>query len=125
MLRLYDVTTKRKAQAYKHCQRPWLAYYAGHPHTRRPVIVEDQLSAMRLWQLNINAIALLGTALTQPKYEEIRAHWKIGAFDLALDRDAFHQAVKFANRYAGVRPLPIPKDIKDMDDAEIYKWLRG
>jgi DNA primase len=89
------------------------------------VIVEDQLSALRASDY-MNAVALMGTNLTEEVLRTIIDTPTYSGVFLALDRDAFPTAIKIAHR---VRPrlkmkvIKLPKDLKDMDESELTETL--
>jgi len=86
------------------------------------VIVEDVLSATRLVDNGVPAVALLGTNLSS----EAAAHLiTLGykQWDVALDDDAIKKAAKIARKYsalAGINILTWPSklDVKDMTETE-------
>jgi len=96
--------------------------YGPHPNDT-VVIVEDQISALRLWQMNYKAVALLGTHLNMARVriiQRLRARRTV----FALDPDATDKAFEFARKWGlalpSVRVALLEKDIKDMgDDTEI------
>lgn len=88
------------------------------------VIVEDQLSAIRLSKY-VTAIALLGTNLNSSRVHEILSA-KARDYYLWLDGDAFNLAVKYALRFKGEIKFNITKltkDIKDLDEEELKQLL--
>ena len=122
MLRYFDGTLP-KAVSYKATDQPWQAWHVpgavDDGHTC--VIVEDQLSAMRCWQLGYAAVALLGVNLNSDKAAELQQYasrWK-----LALDADAFSKALGYAKKYSWLQPVRLEKDLKDCSDAEILERL--
>lgn len=94
-------------------------------HSDELVIVEDQLSALRASDY-MNAVALMGTNLTEDILRTIIETPTYKAVFLALDRDAFPTAIKIAHR---VRPrlkmkvIKLPKDLKDMDETTLVDTL--
>jgi len=122
MLRYFD-GTQPKAVSYKATDQPWQAWHipieADDGHTC--VIVEDQLSAMRCWQLGYVAVALLGVNLNSDKAAELQQHSQL--WKLALDADAFSKALGYAKKYSWLRPVRLEKDLKDSSDAEILERL--
>jgi len=113
----------RKADSFKHDEsQPWQSWYlADYP--RALVIVEDQLSAMRCWQLGYDAVALLGVALTQDRAAEIERNRRSRVL-LALDADAFGTAMQQLRRYPWIsRAVLLRDDLKDVSDEEIEKRL--
>lgn len=117
----------KQVRAYKQTARPWLDYWLID-QSRPMVIVEDSISAARLYQCDFNAVALQGTRLTPEAVAEIRAV-KASAYYIALDRDATDKAMAYAKRYSYIfQPLHLTclsRDIKDMrTDAEIKALFR-
>jgi hypothetical protein len=119
-----------KSVSYKTLEHPWQCWYnqRGSEHI---IIVEDQLSAARLWQLGHTAVALLGTGMAKDKAEEIaqtaKEHPRV-TIKLALDHDAFAQACKLSRRYASLMtmlPVLLNKDIKDTTDDDIRERVFG
>lgn len=112
-----------KAISYKLGHGTWQAIYL-HPEAQDlVVVVEDQISAMRLWQLGYSAVSLLGTSLSPDKLKDIQS---AGAMQIlvALDADAFSQSIDMVMRYhANLRPVILWRDIKDSTDAEIRAAL--
>lgn len=100
-----------------------MAWYRNHGSDKL-IIVEDQLSAIRAADF-MNAVALLGVNINDDRAYEI----KKGGFKevfIALDNDAFgltlSYSVKFRS-YLNLVPLKLHKDIKDMNDDELVKWM--
>lgn len=124
MVRYFD-GRKPKARAYKNTDDVFMAWYP-HSSARTLVIVEDQLSAMRVFQIGMAAVALLGTTLSEEKADEIGQLAKFNRTRhvlLALDRDAHSVAVKYARQYRGqingLKVAMLNEDLKDVSDKEI------
>jgi DNA primase len=105
---------------------PWLAWYTS-PIIGKNVIVEDQLSAIRLVSTTGGrAIALLGTDLNQEKVSEIAKHCK--EVTLALDKDATAKAFKLAslwgNAFEKFTVVRLEQDIKDMPPYAVHQMFR-
>lgn len=115
-----------KADAYKTADEPWIAWYrqrSGVP--RGTVIVEDQLSAMRCWQIGYDSIALLGYEMSMDKAAEI-VRYAVTPRKLALDADAFSEACHMAKRYSWIDSVVmLQADIKDITNQEIETRLNG
>lgn len=121
--RRYDGRTP-KALTYREAPGPLQCWYIRH-RDAPTVVVEDPPSALRLWQHGRNAVALLGTALTGEKAQEIQ-NYTSGPIYLALDRDAFGKAIKYRKRYGEPWvPKLILRDVKDMTDGELREAFRG
>lgn len=91
--------------------------------TKGVMLVEDQMSAIKLASEGISAAALLGTTLSQDKIMELQRHTNTIA--LALDKDATSLAFKLARKWQHAflqfKVVILEKDIKDMP----RKDLRG
>lgn len=120
-LRYYD-GTRPKVITYKATDLPFQAWYMSDPEAPL-IIVEDSVSALRLWQLNINAVALLGTNLNTDKAVEIVSQ-DFKDVRIALDRDAFGRAVHYSRKYSWLSPILLEADIKDMQDDDIRTKIR-
>lgn len=115
-----------KAVTYKTTDQPFQAWYLPEC-CKQVVVVEDQLSALRCWQLGYGAVALLGTNLNRAKFDEIQAvAQRIGATPLlALDRDAFTVALRYAKKYGRLSVVLLERDLKDCDNGEIMARLQA
>jgi hypothetical protein len=97
----------------------------GQPRVPIVVAVEDVFSAMRLAQAGIPAVSLLGTSLSSAKAAELRRFGPTGgAIVLALDADAYGQAVNQAIRYS-VEVRRLATDIKDMTQEQLTTWTNS
>lgn len=108
-----------------HTEACAVAWYARTGDTRHLIIVEDQVSAMRLWQRGVSAVALLGTHLNEEMVSEIRKT-KFKSVVIALDNDAIAKSVQFVIKFRSYLPmllLPISKDIKDQTERELTTTL--
>ncbi len=116
-------TTPKRCYTYKATAQPWLDWWTGHLE-RPTVVVEDTLSACRLYGLGYNAVALLGTSITVEQAKEIAAYSE-GEVFLALDRDAHAKSINLARRHSHIvqmLPVCLTEDIKNMDsDLDIHK----
>ena len=120
------VGNNKRAAAYKQTPETWQSWYM-RKNAEYTVIVEDQISAMRIWQLGWTAVALLGTNLSADKLKEIK-QFASGQVLLVLDKDAFSLACKYTQRNYSLLPMKailLGRDIKDIDDAEIIERLTG
>lgn len=100
--------------------------YASNPYTKKPLLlVEDQFSALRA-SSHINAVALLGTNLSEPKINDIRKV-EPSKVILALDRDAVSKTTEYYKKYAALFPqfqiLLLDKDLKDLNSKELLAKL--
>lgn len=100
------------------------------------ILVEDQLSALRLMSYfdtydrdaEVAVCALLGTGLNQERIAEIQRVASVHAtVVIALDNDAtgqaFAHARKWGHAFAHTRVMVLSKDIKDMTNREIEDLL--
>lgn len=89
-------------------------------------MVEDQFSAMRLWQEGLSAVALLGTHINHERAVEISS--VSSDVFLALDKDATAKSIGYAAqfRYAfNAKVVALSKDIKDMGQEELKEFLNN
>jgi hypothetical protein len=110
-----------KAVAYQ-LGEPWSCFYLTRSAQERVVIVEDQLSALRVWQLGVSAVALIGVALSEDK---LRAVGKLNTkrITLALDADATRKALKYARLFSQLEVVRLWRDFKDSKDKDIATCL--
>jgi hypothetical protein len=91
------------------------------------VIVEDQISAIKLSAYGCNSVALLGTHLNMPKAREIQRVAK--RITIALDADATNKAFKMAKDYGlafeKVKVVLMEQDVKDTPANEFYELFGG
>lgn len=103
-----------------------LAWYKYLRTSNTLVLVEDQVSAMRLAPY-VHAVALLGTHISEAKAEEIK-EGKYKNIVLSLDPDAVGNAIKlqlyWRNKLPNMCVVGIPTDVKDMDKDEFNSYLR-
>lgn len=83
------------------------------------VCVEDVFSAMRLAQVGIPAVSLLGISLSPTKVAELRQY--AGTIVVALDEDAYGRAIDYGLRYM-VTVRRLDTDIKDMTTEQLDLW---
>jgi hypothetical protein len=88
-------------------------------------LVEDCLSALKLWQSGVSSIALLGTKLDDSTALEIAKSYRKVVF--CLDNDATVKAVELSRKYNllfdKVSILVPPADPKDMAPEELENLL--
>jgi len=112
-------TDPKRCFTHKVTAQPFLDWWKSPGKT---VIVEDCLSACRLSQLGYQAVALLGTNMSNEDAQQI-ADFSTQEVYLALDRDAFEKSLKIAQRHRHVlqmKPICLDADIKNMKlDADI------
>ncbi len=90
-------------------------------------VVEDQFSAMRLWQESCVAVALLGTHLNHERAIEISSV-NPDRVIIALDKDATAKAVGYAQqfRYAlNLQVVALSQDIKDLDEESLKELIKN
>ena len=104
-----------------------MAWYRFLRKTDTLVLVEDQVSAIKLAPY-VDAVALLGTHLSEAKADEIKAQGYKQIF-LSLDRDAVQEAIKLQIKWRTKIPnlyvLGIGQDIKDMPAKEFESYLES
>lgn len=118
-----------KALTYKErTEEPWQAWYGKGEVI---VIVEDQLSAMKVGQAGGVGVALLGTSLNYSMVKEIAdmTFEEIPTF-IALDRGTMPLMLKYKNKYDSLfrQPLVVwklEKDLKYESDESIKEALFG
>lgn len=103
-----------------------IAWFRATQYGRSVVIVEDAPSAFRLMCAGIDAIALLGTTINDPRADEISSAGYTKAI-VCLDNDATDQAVRQVLKLRrssmfNIKPLE-DKDVKDMDDASFEQFV--
>lgn len=107
---------KAKAITYPEADEPMQSFYGPRKHDRL-VVVEDQLSAMRIAQdTGVSAVALLGTGTNAAKVRE----WQLISpteVIIALDEDAtgnaFAMAKKWGMAFSLTRVAILARDLKD------------
>ncbi len=121
IIRQYE--PKRILMTHKHGE-PWLAWYYDFT-SNKVVVVEDQLSAIKLYSSHYTAVALMGTDLSPDKLLEIANEAKGHPILLCLDGDALEKAVHLSNRYkalCNIQVVPVSKedpDPKEWEEQEI------
>lgn len=104
---------------------PILCWYKFKRASDTVVLVEDQMSALKLAPY-VHAVALLGVNLSEAKVNEIKA----GGYKrviLSLDNDAIPVAIrltlKWKDKLPGLAIFGIAKDIKDMTTEELKDYV--
>lgn len=91
------------------------------------VVVEDQLSAIRLSSY-VTSVALLGTHISEEFLDEcLRTCGLDRDIYLSLDKDATNSAIKQALNLASrvkIRVVPLEKDIKDLTREELEVFVK-
>lgn len=103
-----------------------LAFYHGQGR-RMAVVVEDQLSAIKLRRHVSLSVALLGTSMDEARAMAIRDASAGLRIVLALDGDAFRTMMRIRDRYqvilGSVHVVKLDRDFKDCPDSEIQRIL--
>jgi len=120
---------EKRVYTFKATARPWLDMWI-HENTAPVVVVEDCLSAARLYGLGYSAVALMGTSLSNQQAQEISLAAHDREIILALDRDAFDKSLQLRRRHRNVltisRVLCLTEDIKNIDnDNDIRELIDG
>lgn len=102
---------------------PWMGWFSAAVRPPLIVLVEDVFSAMRLWQRDITAVALLGVSLTPAKMAELRRPW-VSDIVLALDADAWPLAISGALRFH-IHCRRVEPDVKDMTEEQLTTWTNA
>lgn len=89
-------------------------------------LVEDQISALKLWQVaSVRAVALIGTHLSANAIAEIQSH--ANNITIALDADATAKAFMLARRWGpafkSCHVQVLTCDIKDMPSSDIQEMV--
>lgn len=131
-----------KADTYRSEQGPCQSFYevalcapyVSKTHERPVVLVEDQLSAIKLSAYGYNAVAFLGTPVDHllsyngsDRVSEIARWAKEREVIVALDPDATEDAFKFARKWSSafkqLRVAILDKDLKDTDHIHFREVL--
>jgi hypothetical protein len=119
-LRFYD-GRKRKSLHFTSTPGPVISWY-WHGDSKRVILVEDPVSAVKLAALGFSAVALLGTSMSPEGAWEV-ASMKPERVTLALDEDAADAMARLKKWYgllwAQVDCVYLRKDVKDMSWAAI------
>jgi hypothetical protein len=126
-----DPQAANKTLTYLEADEPCLSWY-GASRPECLVLVEDQLSAMRLtsfWEslegeaYPVTAAAILGTGVNAEKIREIQQVAQSCDVWIALDADATGQAFamcrKWGSAFKRCNVCVLSKDIKDSSDEEL------
>lgn len=103
-----------------------ISWYRWKKYGPTLIIVEDIPSAVRLAEAGVHALALCGTVLNLERIIEIR-DLKYKNVWLALDNDAFNQAVKYVGAYdkwVKMKVKRLEMDIKDMPTTEFQLFMQ-
>lgn len=117
--------TRPKALTYLEEGEVGLSWYQRTRKKGVLVLVEDQLSAIRLSQY-CDSVALLGTNFGSDKVTEVKEQGYRHLY-LCLDNDATSTAIKLGIKLRDTLPslkiIPLNKDIKDMTEEELASFL--
>jgi hypothetical protein len=120
-VRYYD-GSEPKSVTYKCTVQPWLAWYS-YPASDI-VLVEDQISAMRLWQIGYTGVALMGTSISTDKAEEIKMMaGTLRKVRLCLDADATDRTLSYLKRFPWMVGHRLERDFKNDTDENIRRVL--
>lgn len=119
----------KKALTYQERRGPLQAFYKAHGNpVRAPlIVVEDQLSAMKVAEIGLNAVALLGVPGNNGDLGADRVR-ELSTFPteqviVALDADATTNALLFARKWGysfkKIRVAILERDLKDTPKSEI------
>lgn len=105
---------RAKTRLWMHTDGPSQSVYRADDFAI--VLVEDVVSALKVWQTGHTSVALLGTTLNEEKVREI-AQLRPEEVVIALDKDATQQSFKHARKWGlawnRVRVAMLDKDLKD------------
>jgi hypothetical protein len=91
------------------------------------VIVEDQLSAMKVAQAGFVGVALMGTHLEAGRVREIAMQSQASEVIIALDNDAsavaFRMARDWGLAFKQVRVVMLERDLKDVSRQQVWEVI--
>jgi len=103
-----------------------ISWYRQHLNAPT-VVVEDIPSAARAMR-HVNAVALCGTGVGPARAQEI-AQYATRPIIIALDQDATADSFKIVNKWAllwgDIKVLPLKRDMKDTEEAELCQLLKS
>lgn len=116
-----------KALTYFHVDAPLQALYRpGRQLSDALVVVEDQISAMKIAQEGVTAVALLGTHVNAERVREW-SQLRPREVVIALDPDATAAAIQIARTWGlafdKMRVALLSEDPKDTDNADLLPEL--
>lgn len=118
---LRSFTQEPKALTRLHTEGPRMSWHVCDNTFRRVILVEDQISAVKLSRL-WTTVALLGTSLSHEGAQEI-AGVRPDHVTIALDADAINTAYKLKKWYGllfdSTDVIHLRKDVKDMSQRQI------
>lgn len=103
-----------------------IAWYPNTTRTRKVLVVEDQLSAIRASE-HLTSCAILGTHLNDERMRELLAFGPEEIL-LALDADAFAKAVKYVVQFKAMtggrmKVIPLKQDVKNMSPETFEEFI--
>lgn len=109
-----------KAKVWMHSHEPVQAFYERNYQENRDghtlVMVEDQLSAIKVAYYGYRSVAIIGTEVNEAKIREIGL-WRPKRVLIALDKDATNKAFGIARlwglAFEKVRVILLEQDLKD------------
>lgn len=126
--RFHKVKDKKKAIAYPSTEDAPFAHWAVADSNHTVIIVEDFLSALRVYQQGYTALALLGTHLPEATLSDLI---KYSPYEVvvALDPDATDKAFELRRKlklyFPKVRVAILDKDVKDTKYEHEVKFALG
>jgi hypothetical protein len=117
---------KPKGMTYKNDPESPKAAWFNRESNGPLVIVEDYLSAMKVFQAGFRALCLFGTSITDADRQEIRSQGIIGGTVLWLDADAQDQAYRNVQRHGvnlNMRVVCTTKDPKALSELAIQEVI--
>lgn len=104
-----------------------ICWYKFRKYGKILVVVEDQPSALRVAQANVDSLALIGTTLNLDRVLEIRDE-EYARVWLSLDRDAAGMAVRHMKEFGQYLPnmrikMLEDEDIKDMSPEQFDLYI--
>jgi hypothetical protein len=100
---------------------PLMSWYGPSTEQLPTILVEDQMSAIKISARLVRSVALLGTNLNTDKVAELQRYTR--RVILALDADATSKAFDLARTWQHAfdyfRVVILTKDVKDMSHTEI------
>lgn len=120
------VAGKSKSFLLMHALGATQSWFVGEMGLDTVVLVEDHISAMKVAQQGVTAVAIIGTNIDEVKVREI-ALTRPKQVIIALDQDATATAFKHARRWGlafdSIRVAMLESDIKDTDNDKILGVL--
>jgi hypothetical protein len=104
---------------------PFIGWF-HEPDNTPPVLVEDAISALKVYQAGLNAISLCGTHLSPTMVREILSKYPRAV--IALDKDATAKAVGYAGTFRhllGLKVWKLEKDLKYEEEERIREAYYG